>query len=326
MKLTLVLVHLGSSRCEHLWVNAERIKSIWPELEIWMILDDEQNISLATRENYKVFNYSQRRIKGNEKDQFRNGFWNLTCERILALFEFHIFYPEKQILHIENDILLLRNFPFDYFDKIESNAWLRVSDDHDSAAIIYLPSIKSTEWLKLQFDNLLSNSKLKTDMQILAEIRHNNPDQISLLPTLDDNMYLEDGYFDSAAVGMWITGEEPRNNFGITRRFNNRFDLDVISKIQQPFVFNHMTLQTRNYGSASIYNLHVHSKNPKLLGRNAEHKLAVLLKPSSRYLRRYSFSYRILFEIIKEYRKRGKLLSLIAALPFIRQVRKLIHL
>jgi hypothetical protein len=326
MKLTLVLVHLGSSKCEHLWANAERIKSIWPELEIWMILDDLSNISIATSANYNVFNYSKISKIRDEKDQFRNGFWNLTRERILALFEFHSYYPEKQILHIENDILLLRNFPLHYFEKMELNTWLQVSEDHDSAAIIYLPSIESSEWLKSQFMHFLSSNNLRTDMQILSEIRRNNPNQVSLLPTLDHKKNFENGYFDSAAVGMWITGEEPRNNFGFTRRFNNRFNIEILSNMKQPFMLNQMNLEIANSGNKSIYNLHIHSKNLNLLGKNAEHTLAVLLKPSSKHLRRYSFSIKILVEIINEYHKRGKLLSLVAALPIIRQIRKLISL
>ena len=325
MNLVIVLVHLGTSKCDHLWANAERIESIWPDLKLWLILDDEINISIARTSKYNVFDYREYRIDQNNfsSDEFRNGFWKLTRQRLSALFKFHQKYPEIKILHIENDILLLRNFPFDYFEKIELNAWMKVSLNNDSAAIIYLPGIESTNWLEAQFESLINIDNHITDMQILSKIRLLHPEQVVLLPTLDNNAEKVSGLFDSGALGMWITGEEPRNNFGITRRFNNRFNLEIFQKYKQPFSLNETILQLKSDANTVFYNLHVHSKDLKLIRKDAEKKLNVLLMPHSKIFRRYAFSPKILIEIVIEYRNRKKLIALIAALPGLRRVRNL---
>jgi hypothetical protein len=90
MQLSLVLVHLGSLSSEHLWVTAERIRSIWPKLQLWLILDDETNISIAKKINFKVFDF---RDFGNKNDlnedtlKFRNGFWTLTFYIFIKSFQ-----------------------------------------------------------------------------------------------------------------------------------------------------------------------------------------------------------------------------------------------
>jgi hypothetical protein len=324
MELALVLVHLGNSKCEHLWVNAERIRNIWPELNVWIILDNEENILKANSLKLNVFdNRSNSKLSYRKIDEseFRNGFWNLTKERIFALFGFHEKHPFLSILHIENDVLLLRNFPFEYFRQIQLNAWMKVSEDHDSAAIIFLPNISTTRWLRDKFIKIINNDDSLTDMQILSKIRVRDLSQIHQLPTLENTSDSIIGFFDAASIGMWITGEEPRNNFGITRRFNNRFNLDFFRLLDKPFKLNGDNLETLDGKQTPIYNLHIHSKNISFLGLDAEKELFSVLLPNSRFFRRYSFSPEILIEVIVEYRSRRKVFSLILALPGIRIIR-----
>lgn len=322
-----MLVHLGNSRCDHLWTNVKRLCNIWPDLNIWIILDGNANIEIAKALNLNVFDYrgfNQSIAKKTGDHAFRNGFWNLTTERIFALFRFQEKNPFYSILHIENDVLLFRNFPYEYFERIQLNAWMKVSEDHDSAAIIFLPDLSSTRWLESEFHRITQEDGSLTDMRILSRVRVDNSTKVHLLPTLESHSDTSNGFFDPASIGMWLTGEEPRNNFGITRRFNNRFDLEVLRKSTPPFKLDEGCLKILNSRFTPIYNLHIHSKNKKFLGVDAETELRFMLKPISKYILRYNFSLRILIEVIKDYRRRGKLLSLIAALPGIRILRDLL--
>jgi hypothetical protein len=198
---------------------------------------------------------------------------------------------------------------------------MKVSNEQDSAAIIYLPRIETTKWLESEFNSLSLNDTLLTDMQILSIIRKKYPEEINLLPTFGSNLESELGYFDAAELGMWITGEDPRNNFGITKRFNNRFNLDGLTKFSQPFDLIDDNLVRKGNIGTNIFNLHIHSKDLQLLGLEAEEKLRALLKTKSLILKRYSFSFQVLREIILEYRHRKKLISLLAALPGLRVLR-----
>lgn len=324
MELALVLVHLGDSKCDHLWLNARRLSNIWPDLNIWIILDGEANIEIAKSLKFNVFDYrgiNKFRYKKIEEPAFRNGFWDFTTERIFALFRFQEKNPQWSVLHIENDILLMKNFPFEYFKQIQLNSWMKVSEDHDSAAIMLLPNLETSHWLENKITTVLQNNNFLTDMKILSSIRENNLEQVFQLPSLENSSDSDVGLFDPGAIGMWLTGEEPRNNFGITKRYNNRFDLEIFGNLKQPLKMIGDNLEIAGINCKPIYNLHIHSKNNRFFGMDAERKILLMVMPISRYIRRYSFSPRILLEVIIEYRSRRKLFSLIAALPGIRVLR-----
>jgi hypothetical protein len=325
---TLVFVHLGPSQCSHLWENLKRVTSIWPNLDIWVILDEPRNISKARKLGMKVFEYTVPNLGGKRiplKKEFRNGFWHFSRVRLNALFAFHVAYPEKKLLHIESDVLLLRNFPFEFFAKVQNIAWMQISEGSDSAAIIFLPNIEKTHWLENMLEIEVTGNPETTDMKALWEIRSKYPLEVELLPIVTSNNSILKGVFDSAALGMWLTGEDPQNNFGITRRFINRFNIARLEHSRSPFDLRDNQLFLLGEPDLSVFNLHIHSKDKLLLSEKAEGHLEKLVSLEYQGLNRNSFSPVILLAIILDYAKRGKLLSLIGAIPVIQKKLKKIR-
>jgi hypothetical protein len=322
---TLVFVHLGPAPSKQLWKNLDRVSSIWPNLDLWVILDDPKNLFVAHKLGLNVFEYKKSALQmknHNLKKEFRRGFWHFSRLRLDALFEFHASHPEKKLLHIESDILLLRNFPFEYFNDIKNITWMNVPGAGDSAAVIYLPSNTDSIWLKEQLKIEVSKDSEITDMQALWNIRSRFDTNIDLLPTLGSGLPVLGGVFDSAALGMWLTGEDPQNSFGITHRYINRFNIEQLSGSNSPFLFSENQLIISGEPPLYVFNLHVHSKNLKLLSRKAEVYLLKFVSSSVNFSSQNIFNPRILLSVIFEYGQRGKILSLIAAIPIVNKIRK----
>lgn len=319
---TLVFVHLGQSQCSHLWENLRRVESIWPNLDVWVILDEPKNISKARKLGMNVFEYGVPNLGGKKmsyKKEFRNGFWHFSRLRLNALFAFHAAYPNKQILHIESDVLLLRNFPFEFFAKLKKIAWMQISEGNDSAAIIFLPSLEKTNWLEDMLEIEVTATPEVNDMKALWDIRSKYPHEVKLLPIITSDESIQNGVFDSAALGMWLTGEDPQNNFGITRRLINRFDIEKLERHVSPFDIRDNQLFLSGAPDLFVFNLHIHSKDKRLLSDKAEVQLKKLISLQRKGLKRTSFSLKILFAIVFDYTQRGKLLSLIAAIPIVKK-------
>lgn len=325
---TLAFVHLGPASSKHLWKNLDRVSSIWPNLDLWVIFDHSKNVIKARRLGFNVYEYKGPVLQGHSnsfKKEFRRGFWYFSRLRLDALFEFHTSYPEKKLLHIESDILLLENFPFNYFDTIENITWMHVLEGSDSAAVIYLPNVVKSLWLKDELKSEVKGNSEITDMQALWNIRKKFSSEIDLLPTLGRGLPVLQGVFDSAAIGMWLTGEDPQNSFGMSHRYINRFNIDQLNSPKSRFLFEKNQLVISGEPALSVFNLHIHSKNLKLLSRGAEKHLQKLVTMSMKRSQRINFAPRILLSVILDYVRRGKLLSLIAAIPLISKIRKRMH-
>ena len=80
------------------------------------------------------------------RSRFRNNFWLLSLERLLVLSEVHNEYLESRILHIESDVLLLPNFPWDIFNDLNTLFWSTYEPDRDVAALLFSPSAKESQW------------------------------------------------------------------------------------------------------------------------------------------------------------------------------------
>jgi hypothetical protein len=192
-------------------------------------------------------------------EKFRQGFWRFSLERLFALTAHHDLYPNDSLLHIESDILLLSNFPFDSFQSITTPAWLKFDKTRDLATILYLPDISKSQWFTEKMVQEVKNCNEINDMQLLNLISSKYPSEITILPSspntttslLNDNDFLEEkekqllstnfykfeGIFDPAALGIWLTGSDPRNNFGVTRRFDIKRLLEGKTYIDPSKVF-----------------------------------------------------------------------------------------
>jgi hypothetical protein len=353
--LRLVFVQLGSEKAPHLWLNIERVLEQFPDVEINLVVDSQVKVPTNISNSIKIFLYTpkiQEQILLNaifKSSSFRNGFWKYTFERLLALTEFHIQNGEGSILHIESDLLLMPNFPFKSFEQIDTLAWMKVDEQRDTAALLYSPNKEESTWLSETIISILVSGESVTDMTILRQIADSNPDKVTELPTFATGMesfinedkgqnsgeifeipkttFQKFGVFDPAAIGMWLTGIDPRNNYGTTIYFDTQgilrggTYLDP-SKFRYQFTGNELIGVFGN-NKIPIWCLHVHSKNLGLFSEAWKTKLQDLIFLSKNGEILYRRSAMGLLRLIISNLKQGTLLSYLLNTPkalFVRKV------
>ena len=155
----------------------------------------------------------------------------------------------------------------------------------DLAVILYVPNIIKSKWLAERMIWELQHSTEMNYMQLLNLISTKYPSEVTILPSspnvtsslfegndfLDENQkqmvssnfYNFDGIFDPAAIGIWLTGSDPRNNFGITRRFDTKRLLEGKTYINPSKVILEYSTSNGLYISENatkirVFNLHIH--------------------------------------------------------------------
>ena len=195
--------------------------------------------------------------------KFRNGFWNNTSKRLFLLYEYIKIKKLKNVIHIENDVLLYSNMDYNFEEKIYITM---DSNDRCIPGIIYIPKYDL-------FTNLIENYDFtKNDMINLSDFYLNNKDIVKTFPiidnTIDECIYNENfqefnSIFDAAAIGQYLGGVDPRNKEGDTRGFVNetceiKYDKYIFKWIKNGN--NHFPHIEINNKLIPINNLHIHCK------------------------------------------------------------------
>jgi hypothetical protein len=354
--LRLVFVQLGPEKTPHLWLNIERVLEQFPDVEINLVVDSQVEVPINISKSIKTSLYTpklQEKILLDrifKSSNFRNGFWRYTFERLLALTEFHIQIGEGSILHIESDLLLMPNFPFENFEQIGTLAWMKVDKLRDTAALLYSPNKEESIWLSKTIIGILASGETVTDMTILRQIADLNPHKVVELPTFARGMeslrnenkgqnsggifeipkttFSKFGIFDPAAIGMWLTGIDPRNNYGTTVYFDTQgilrggTFLDP-SKFRYQFTGNELLGVIGTY-EIPIWCLHVHSKNLGLFSEAWKTKLQELILLSKNDEILYRRSLMGLVKLIFSNLRRGTLLPYLLNTPKVLVMRKVL--
>jgi hypothetical protein len=201
---------------------------------------------------------------------FRGGFWFNTSARFFVIHAFMLKHGLKDVIHIENDVLLYYNVDeeFDYgndkklyipFDTYERNI----------ASIVYIPDADI-------FSKILEHYDFgKNDMYNFSEIRKRTQ-LIQNLPIFVDGRdnalertFVSNGFkkyiFDAAAIGQLVGGVDPRNAAGDTRGFVNetcvikyKEEGEIIWREIDGFNKPFIKIFTKE---VPIFNLHIHCKN-----------------------------------------------------------------
>lgn len=195
--------------------------------------------------------------------KFRNGFWNNTSKRLFLLYEYIKIKKLKNVIHIENDVLLYSNMDYNFEEKIYITM---DSNDRCIPGIIYIPKYDL-------FTNLIENYDFtKNDMINLSNFYLNNKDIVKTFPiidnTIDKCIYNENfqefnSIFDGAAIGQYLGGVDPRNIPGDTTGFVNetceikydKYKFKWVEKRNDYFPYIEI-----NNKLIPINNLHIHSK------------------------------------------------------------------
>lgn len=289
---TIVFVHLGQELPRYTIKNLHFTKKQFPEKSIWMVSDHNSVIEKASVVGVKTYLVSRETLDEefymnhlNQPIEFRDNFWIKTIMRFNALANFQ---NENNIpmIHIENDVWLSSNFPFDKFDFLSASiAYPLLNENQGIASVMYLRNRDASQKLVELFREIVANDGTHTDMTLLGEASRNKQIDFEALPTLlpeDDtssthrlfsaNFDLFNGCFDAAAYGVYFLGTDPRNSKGFSKLYVRRDQHNLPNRIESIRYFSHnstVVVHTPN----ELYNLfclHNHSKNLQIWGENRE--------------------------------------------------------
>jgi hypothetical protein len=229
----------------------------------------KDNIELITTNNLEdTYNFYDNTTLDKT---FRSGFWTLTSERFFYIYEYMKKYNVKDVIHLENDVLLYYNC--DILINSFNNNYMYLPFDtykRNIASIMYIPN---HDIFKIILDNYQFNLndmenfsiiKQKTNLIDNFPIFINYEDQNDEIKFVSKNYNIFNFIFDAAAIGQYLGGIDPRNCADNTIGFINetciikyndyKFLWINIDGIRKPFIII-------NDVKIPIFNLHIHCKN-----------------------------------------------------------------
>ncbi len=349
-----VFIHLGESPCAHLWLNLRRTAKLFPDIQTHLIIDSKVH-KKKIPDNINVIYWEESdstKDWGKSRDLvFRRGFWKHSINRLFALEYFHQVVGSIPILHIESDILLLPNFPWERISTLGKCYWQPYNSERDVASLLFSPTLKTTIELKSKLIHFLKLNPSHTDMTILREIVKAEGLNIGYFPILCNDIpelfnknyefykdttvnrnekYFVDGIFDSAALGMWMLGHDPRNTYG---KFLLHED-SLITQGQTPVDPRRVTFQVSDEGNlfansseedspkVPVWSLHVHSKELSLFDdrwKRTLNKYVSLSKTSPSLIT--EFRGKAVWSMLRDNVATGTPLRFIGGLPFLHKLR-----
>ncbi len=194
--------------------------------------------------------------------EFRGNFWNNTLVRFFYIYEFIKQFDLKQVFHIENDVMIYKEFKKVYlkYKSLLDDKLVSIQDSEHRAISSYIYIDNSnvlkdfTEFIKTETNDF---KIFKNDMEIMGSYKNKN--SFNCLNVQEDE-YL----FDAAAIGQYLGGVDPRNTTKEdTRGFINETSLFKPNE----YTFKQMEINSKRYWTckkdesvSDIVNLHVHSK------------------------------------------------------------------
>ncbi len=354
-KIDLVLVHLGTKCPDHLIANLKIIHNNFPDIQLNLVLSEKHSAEAKAYPYLKVHEYSPSPevdfiLNRIYKDMsFRKGFWRYSMERIFALTWVHQQLPNRPIIHLESDIFIFPNFPFEKFTELTKIAWMKVDDSKDVASIIYIPSHSASRKLEQWAIAELTTVDYSTDMILLEKISAKYESEISTIPSFSAqfpkliNHKLQmttnvknklneltkhfNGIFDPAPFGMWLTGFDPRNNYGFTKYFDTEqvllsgFYINPSAYQFEFSIYGGLRLVTDS-DIVPLFSLHVHSKSRAIFSEKWMQEISRLVKESHQGKMKVTFSKRCFIQLVKSNIQDGTLLPFIFYSPPFKRIRR----
>jgi hypothetical protein len=299
-KYEIVFVHLGNSLPKYLELNIIRTHELFPEPEITLISDAihfENNF--ITRHKYVRSGTTDSILVQSKHDaKFREGFWIKSLERLIAVLEYQIVQKRRNVIHIESDVLLMPNAPLEEVARLESPTWTKYSRTKSVGAIFFVPTPESAQKILFAIWGLIREQPDITDMTILnilaEELKLGTTFSHSALeesPVSEESsegcVDLNRGIFDPAQIGMWLTGEDPRNHLGMNVIHLNDLYTSGDSSINPEKLRFSLDSENRLWATNTagrrfpIWSLHIHSKNVELFRDNQGIQLKKFVDASS---------------------------------------------
>jgi hypothetical protein len=304
------------------------MQNMFPNGNLVFISDSEKSISQVSKLGIRTwkFNglnenlYSLRRHLSHDWE-FRNNFWFYTFARFFAIEEYMSLNPDYRHLHIEADNLLFENFPFDFFNQLESEiAFPMESKIAGTASVLFLKNHSAASKLvRFTSDEIKRNSNV-TDMTILGRILEDVSIDSFVLGTVpanqknmvkerfDDKLFCPNmgikGFFDAASHGQYILGIDPRNSRGLLK-LNYSSDTSGVDNERFDYFYNDGKVgAVVNQDFLQLYNLHNHAKDLRLFKNDSRNKLLKKRIVKSKYGEYTEVSFSILIQMVFKATKR----------------------
>ena len=305
-EIRVVFVHLGDSPAEHLWLNIKRHLTIFPQIPVHLIYSStkhEKKIPSGCHRFFMDASALDPRLKQNRDVIFRRGFWSHTLARLYSIPVLHEQFPDDSLLHVESDVLLMPDFPWNDFKRLTKMAWQQFNLERDVASLLFLPNRNTSRIFSESLRRNLSMNSAHTDMTILRQITIESPRMVEYLPILypgiprlsnplfqdirqiesesQNSVFWGKGIFDSAAIGMWLLGHDPRNTYGkfllhdLATTETGQTPLNPQNVKYELTSAGHLKIFKDNLddGKIPLWSLHVHSKEKLLFSENWLKKL-----------------------------------------------------
>jgi hypothetical protein len=287
--VNIVFVHIGPKVPAHLARNLVRtIKLFRGQPVILITLPDTRcpNIDGLVRIDYSPNDYFWK-INENlsHPKDFRGNFWANTLTRFLALHDYMITFQEE-FIHVESDVILAEDFPFERFSKLQKPIAFPVVNQHQGiASVLYLRDQNASRELMKVITTEVERNSFTTDMLILRSLYDGHQGGVQALPTgpdapdsfngikndetvhnIRESLKLVGGIIDGLDIGYFLFGEDPRNHRG------KRFLRTILPEYYLnprflKFSYSHsrkfINISTSS-GEIPIYSLHIHSKDLRL--------------------------------------------------------------
>ena len=297
MPVRAVFVHLGQRNPPHLWPNLKRHLRLFPEIPVSLVLGDKRHIrrvppgvEILPYDRSEETNIVLRNLSRDEN--FRQGFWHLTLERLMALEVAHNAHVGEAMLHIESDVILMPSFPWDLFENKHLLMWGEASAVEDIAALIFSPEAGLTRKLASFTREQAAHIHDTNDMRTLRAFYDQNLDLVEKLPIEIGGRGSTD-VFDVLAIGMWLGGMDPSNARGVrTYHISMPHHTVNASMYKYSVAEGQLTIESESQ-RALIHSLHIHSKDMRLFGPQWEKRLSQLVELANRKphpVRRFSFA------------------------------------
>jgi hypothetical protein len=334
-------VHLGPNLPKHLKLGLVRHRDLFPEQEIVLIISHDQDFKIPSRVMVHRVNSDElenelfSEMSQKLDFEFRRGFWKYTLQRFFALNDFHKTIPNQPLTHIESDVLVMPNFPWSKFAALERMAWLQVNSELDVAAIVHFPNASYTQILSTEVAKFARANPGTNDMLVLHELARILKPKQFYLPSLnthvsnsnlernsqiDENIQYFGGIFDPLILGLWYFGQDPKNSFGLLKRYVGDKSHDLNPE-RVKLSFTHGELRDQ-YG-VQVFSLHIHSKMLSLFDTNWEKSLKSRLLQAETQKQKYAFSVLSMYASIRSRRARETIWILVAFTPGIQQLRRI---
>jgi len=293
--MKIIFVHFGSKIPKYLELNIANCISMFTDYDVVLLTDHPNLIPPIDRLSIFQYQYDQKwlTVESGLKHSkvFRSNFWFLTIARFLALEQYLSVNP-GEIIHIESDVILSRDFPFKKFSNLKSDiAFPLVSKNRGVASTLYIRNLRAANKIVNATIKSIKENPLTTDMEILRNLYDNDPNTVYPLPMgLTPNHFFKEsitkvlvtsneaafdhfeGIFDGVSMGIFISGIDPRNNRG-WRTLRHEVEENYLNVRKIQFEFS----KSRNFinlviPNASIiipiYSLHIHSKDIRFFSKN----------------------------------------------------------